>query len=163
MSTPAQPPNTQPSNVQSGGFQPAQLGGGLVMPEPLPNVKPYPLRHEEFLTLRDGEMNEYRSLRDACFGAFLVGAAEITSHLSDPEWVAALRQGRATSLWSIVIFIITATTLILAVTTHILTRRTSDRSAYSRQIVTISRYFGIMDTEQGFLSRLRGILTRGSN
>jgi hypothetical protein len=133
------------------------------MPAPLPNVTPYPLRQEEFLILRDGEMSEYRSLRDTCFGAFLVGAAEITSHLSDPEWVSALKQGRSTSLWSLVIFIITATTFILTVTTHVLMRRMSNRSAYSRQIATISQYFHIENAERGLISWVRGIFTRRGN
>jgi hypothetical protein len=153
MTTPPQTPNTQP-----GGYTAGQLGGGFEMPAPLPNVTPYLLRQEDFLTLRDGEMSEYRALRDACFGAFLVGAAEIASHLSDPEWVSAFKQGRAT--WSIVIFIITATTLILTVTMHTMCRRMSNQSAYARQIHTISAYFGIKDSERGIFSWLRGFFGR---
>jgi hypothetical protein len=130
------------------------------MHAPLPNVTPYPLAPAEFLTLRDGEMSDLRSLRDTCFGAFLVGAVEITSQVSTPEWVSALKQGRPTILWTLLTFTITATTFILTVTSHIQMRRTSTRSAYSRQIATISKYFGIEDTEQGCFSRLRGIFTR---
>jgi hypothetical protein len=135
--------------------QPVELGGTLVMPEPLPDIKPYLLRQEEFLTLRDGEMSSYRSIRDVCFGAFLVGAAEMASKLSSPEWSAAMKQGRPTILWTLVIFTITTTTLILTLTAHISMRRMNARSAYSRQIGTISKYFGIEDTERGRFSWLR--------
>jgi hypothetical protein len=155
MSTPAQPPNNQP-----GTFQPVQLGGTLVMHAPLPNVTPYPLAPAEFLTLRDGEMSEPRSLRDASIGAFLVGAAAIASQHSSLDWASALKEGRHPIFWTGLIYVITFTAFFTAVITHLLTRRMGTRSAYSRLIATISSYFGIVDTEHGLLARLRASLTR---
>jgi hypothetical protein len=143
MSTPAQPPSPLSSTAQPGAFQPAQLGGTLVMHTPLPDVTPYPLRPDEFRTLCDGEMSEVRSLRDTCFGACLVGLAAIASQLSTLEWDSAVKQGRHPVFWTIIIFAITGTTFAVAVVTHLLTRHMRTRSAYSRQIETIKQYFHI--------------------
>jgi hypothetical protein len=126
----------------------------------MPDVTPYLLRQEDFLTLRDGEMSEGRSLRDASIGAFLVGAAAIASQLSTLDWDSALKENRHPIFWTGVIFVITATAFFTAVITHLLTRHTRDRSAYSRQIATISAYFHIEDAERGQTSWLRGIFTR---
>ena len=163
MSTPSQPPNTHLPNSQTGPFQPVQLGATLVMPAPLPNVTPYPLRPDEFLTLRDGEMSEPRALRDASIGAFLVGAAAIASQFSTLDWDSALKENRHPVFWTGVIFVITATAFITAIITHLLTRHAGNRSAYSRQIATISAYFHIEAAERGLSSWLRGIFTRRSN
>jgi hypothetical protein len=166
MSTIPQPPNVQLLDAQQGGFQPVQpmhLGGALVMPAPLPSVKSYPLSPTDFLALRDGEMSEARSLRDTCFGAFLVGLAAIASQLSTLEWDSAMKQGRHPIFWTVLIFAITGTTFAIGVVTHLLTRHMRTRSAYSRQIGTICKYFDIKDTERGVLSWLSGIFTRPSN
>jgi len=123
------------------------------MPQPLPSVKPYLLRQEDFLTLRDGEMSEVRSVRDTCIGAFLVGAAAIASQLSTLEWDSALKQGRHPIFWTVVIFVITATALLACAITHLLMRHMRTRSAYSRLTDTIAKYFETIDAERGPLSR----------
>ncbi len=148
MSTPARPPNAPHAS-----YTPGPLGGGFEMPQPLPSVKPYLLRQEDFLTLRDGEMSEVRSVRDTCIGAFLVGAAAIASQLSTLEWDSALKQGRHPIFWTVVIFVITATALLACAITHLLMRHMRTRSAYSRLTDTIAKYFETIDAERGPLSR----------
>jgi hypothetical protein len=156
MSTPAQPPSNQ-----AGAFQPVALGATLVMPAPLPNVTPFPLRPDEFLILRDGEMSEVRSLRDIGIGALVAGVLTIATHLANLDWDSALRQGRHPMLWTVVLFLIPLVALCGVVIAQMLITHMRTRSAYSRQIETIENNLGIPPIQHGLLlPRLRAILAR---
>src|SRR6266849_7865915 len=86
MSTP-----TPPTNTLQGNYQP--LGGMLVVP-PQPDVSCYPLRLDQFQTLRDGEMSEARLIRDACLGAFATGAVGIAGLYFTIDWDSAISHGQ---------------------------------------------------------------------
>jgi hypothetical protein len=158
MTTPPISPNTP-----AGAFNPVNLGASLVISAPLPDVTPFLLRPEDFLTLRDGEMSEVRSLRDISIGAFIAGAVAIASQLATLDWKLAAEQGRHPVFWTVVLLVITATALFAAAITQALMTHMRTRSAYSRLIATISSYFGIVELKHGFLSRLSAIFTGRTN
>lgn len=66
---------------------------------PQPNVVPYPLRPDQFLTLRDGEMSVSRSFRDACIGAFATGSVGLAGILLTIDLDSAAKQGRHPLVW----------------------------------------------------------------
>lgn len=134
MSTP-----TTPTNALQGKYQ--SLGGTLVVP-PQPDVPCYPLRLDQFQTLRDGEMSEARSVRDACIGVFATGLAGIAGILLTIDWDVAAKQGRHPFLVTLILSTVTLAALVVGLLQHRSMKRTHTKSSYSRLIQTIAEDFG---------------------
>ena len=147
MSIPPQPP-TQSTQ----GFQPAELGGGLVIAQPLPSETPFPLRPAEFLSLCDGDSSAISSLRDIGIGALVTGVLAAASQLSN--WDTAIKQNAHFLLWTIVILMVTAAALACTIIGFFVTAKMKQQSAYARQVVTIAAYFKMEDHGHALLVRL---------
>ena len=136
--------STTPTHPKSTGatFHAVPAGGTLAV-TPQPDEPCYPLPCDEFLTLRDGEMSEPRSVRDACVGAFLGGVIGLVSMMATLDWDAALKQGRHPIRWTTVLWVLTLATLGIAFVAHLFVRRTRTRSAYSRLVAKLQKVFNI--------------------
>jgi hypothetical protein len=132
MGTPTQPPNVAQAN-----FQPAVSFGGTLAGTPQPNEPFYPLRCDQFLTLRDGEMSGPRSMRDICIGAPVTGVFAIASLLATLDWDSALKQGRHPVGWTVILGGLTLAALLTVLIAQLLMSWTRNRSAYSRVVQTI--------------------------
>lgn len=131
-----------PNEHANDSFNAVPLGGTLVM-SPQPNVISYALRPDQFLTLCDGEMNEARSIRDACLGVFATGIVGIAGILLTIDWDAAVRQGRHPIGFTIFLGAVTCAGLIVALAEQRRITQTRTKSTYARLVRTIADYFKI--------------------
>ena len=79
---------TQPANAPS-TQNTYNVGGSLIVP-PQPDVITYALRQDQFETLCDGEMSVWRSIRDACIGAFATGVIGLMGILLTMDYSVSL-------------------------------------------------------------------------
>jgi hypothetical protein len=111
------------------------------MPNPLPDVMPYPLRPDEFLTCCEGEMSGARSIRDGCIGAVVTGMVGIAGILLTIDWDAAEKQGRHPFLVTLILSTLTLSALAVGLVENKRMKQTKTKSSYSRVIQTIATYF----------------------
>jgi hypothetical protein len=138
MSTP-----TLPANTTSGSFQ--VLLGGTLAGNPQPPELFYPLRCDQFLTLRDGEMSEARAVRDLCLGAFVAAVVGITGLVALINWDAPLKQQKVAFAATAILAVGAVAAVVVAWVQQRHIVRTRTQSAYSRLVETIGGHFSITD------------------
>ena len=117
--------------------------GGALSGTPEPPEPFFPLRQDQFSTLRDGEMSEFRAARDACLGAFVASVVGIVGLVAAINWNASIREQKTPLAAMAILCVGAAAALVVGCIqqrhmTHMLTR-----SAYSRLLNSIERKFGI--------------------
>jgi hypothetical protein len=123
-----------PANAAGGNYH---LGGTLTA-SPQPDEPFFPLRRDQFLTFRDGEMSGARSIRDVCVGVFITGLVGLASILAPlDEWK------KAPMGWTLLILVLIASSLAVGALEQLRIRQTHAQSAYARLVQVISEYFGI--------------------
>jgi|HubBroStandDraft_6_1064221.scaffolds.fasta_scaffold1546105_1 hypothetical protein len=133
MSTPSQPTGTPPGNYQPG----IPFGGTLTAP-PQPDETFFPLRLDQFLSLRDGEMSVARSTRDICTGVFVTGIAGLASIFAPlDDW------RKCPMVWTLLLLVLVVSAAAVGGIEQFRIRQTRGESAYARLVQTISQYFGI--------------------
>ena len=139
MSTPNQPVDAGAGNYQV-------LLGGTLAGNPQPPELFYPLRCDQFLTMRDGEMSEARSVRDACITAFVAASVGIGGLVSVINWEAPIMQQKVAVSTTFVLCVGALAALVVGWVQHRSIKRTRGRSAYSRLACTIEGHFQITET-----------------
>jgi hypothetical protein len=150
MSTPATPTNTGSATYQI-------LLGGTLAGNPQPPEPFYPLRCDQFLTLRDGEMSEARAVRDSCISAFVAAVVGIGGLVAVIDWDASIKDQRVAIGATAVLSVGAAAALVVAWVQQRHITHTRTRSAYSRLVDTITGHFAI-DVDAGSESRGRRLL-----
>jgi hypothetical protein len=117
--------------------------GGALSGTPEPPEPFFPLRQDQFLTLRDGEMSEFRSMRDACIGAFVAAVVGIAGLLAVINWDTSIRQQKVPLAAMAILCIGAAAALIVGLVQQRHITRTLVGSAYSRLLIAIEKKFGI--------------------
>jgi hypothetical protein len=117
--------------------------GGTLAGTPLPPEPFYPLRCDQFLTLRDGELSEARSIRDSCLSAFAAAAVGIGGLVAVINWDASIKQQKVALAATAVLCIGAVATLIVAWVQRRHIKRTRTKSTYARLINTIAGHFEI--------------------
>lgn len=124
------------------GAEEIEFGGGLAG-IPLPREPFYPLRQDQFLTLRDGETSEARALRDACIGALVAAVVGIAGLLAVIKWDAPITEQKVAIGATMLLCVGAATALIVALVQQRQINRTRMKSAYSRLVSTIETRFQV--------------------
>jgi len=135
------PLGIKPEKIVEGGA--VSFGGTLAAP-PRPTERFFPLRRDQFRTLRGGEVSEAHLIRDACLGILATGAVGIAGLYFTIDWDSATSHGRKAPFVVTTLFcILTLTALVVAFVEHRRMKETRTKSSYSRLIRTIADYFDI--------------------
>ncbi len=143
------------------GYSPTPLEfGGTLAATPLPPEPFYPLRCDQFLTLRDGEMSEARSIRDSCLSAFVAAAVGIGGLAAVINWDESIKQQKVALAATAILCIGATAALVVAWVQQRHIKRTRTKSAYARLINTIAGQFDVADEVAGSDSPLRRFFRR---
>ena len=134
---------SQPANIVQGNYQPGVPMGGTLTGTPEPPEPFYPLRCDQFLTFRDGEMSEARSVRDACATAFVAAAVGIGGLVALIDWDASIKDQKVAIGATAILSIGAVAALVVGCIQHRGIKRARSRSAYSRLVATIEKRFDI--------------------
>jgi hypothetical protein len=134
---------TKPRGYIPGGVEEEKEFGGTPAGIPLPREPFYPLRLDQFLTLRDGETSEARAVRDACLGAFVAAVVGIIGLVVLIKWNAPISEQKVAVGATTILCIGAVATLIVAWIQQRNINRTRTSSAYSRLVTTIETRFQV--------------------
>ena len=117
--------------------------GGTLAGMPMPREPFYPLRVDQFFTLRDGELSEARAVRDACLSAFVAAAVGIAGLVALIKWDAPITQQKVAIGATAILCVGAAATVVVAWVQQRHIKRTQNESSYSRLVGTIEGHFQI--------------------
>ncbi len=146
-------PETKPRGYIPEGVEEEKEFGGTLAGIPLPREPFYPLRLDQFLTLREGETSEARAARDACLGAFVAAIVGIVGLVVLIKWDAPISEQKVAIGATAILCVGAVATLIVAWVQQRNISRTRARSAYSRLVSTIEERFQVSPTA-GHMSAL---------